>query len=95
VIQHIEYQPTINKFYNGPIPPEKVNKTLVDYRTFDQKATEIIRLSAKPDEVTVNKKPISESDSLTEEGWSWKSLETGGILTVRHMNGNEVAVFGK
>jgi hypothetical protein len=95
VIQHVEYQPTINKFYGGPIPPEKVKKAMIDYRTFDQKATEIIRLTAKPAEVTVNKKPVPESESMTEEGWSWKPLQTGGVLTVRHLNGNEISVFGK
>lgn len=95
VIQHAEYPPAINKFYNGPVPPEKVIKTLVDYRTFDQKATEIIRLTVKPGEVTVNKKTIRESDSLIDDSWSWMPLEKGGILTVRHFSGNEVAVFGK
>lgn len=95
VIQHMEYPPTINKFYGGPVPPEKVKKTLIDYRTFDQKATEIIRLTAKPEEVTVNKKSIPETDSLTYEGWNWKMLETGGVLTVKHLNGDEVTVIGK
>jgi hypothetical protein len=93
VIQHVEYAPNINKFYGGPVPPEKVEKTLIDYRTFDLKATEIIRLNVKPEEVTVNKKPIPETDSLIEEGWTWKPLETGGFLTVRHLNGNEISIF--
>ncbi len=95
VIQHAEYQPNINKFYNGPVPPEKIKKTLVDYRTFDQKATEIIRLTGKPEEVTINKIPIPETNAQTEEGWSWKPFENGGVLTVRHLNGNEVAVYSK
>jgi len=95
VVQHMEYPPTINKFYGGPVPLEKIKISMINYRTFDQKATEIIRLTAKPEEVTVNKKPIPETNTLTSEGWSWRPLETGGVLTVTHLNGNEVAVFGK
>ena len=95
VVQLMEYAPNINKFLVPEVPADKLSKTLIHYRTFDQKATEVIRLTAKPEEVTVNKKPISETDSLTDEGWNWKSLENGGILTIRHWNGNEVAVFEK
>ena len=95
VIQLMEYQPVINKFYGGSVPLEKVKETLVHYRTFDLKSTETLRMIRKPDSVTVNNTPISETDSSTDEGWTWESLEKGGVLTIRHLNGNEIAVFGK
>lgn len=93
IIQHAEYQPEINKFYNGPVPAEQVKDALVVYRTFDQKSTEILRLSQKPAQVLVNKKPIAETNHSTLEGWNWKPLEKGGILTVNHQIGNEVIVL--
>lgn len=95
VIQLMEYPPAINKFYGGNIPIEKVNKTIIHYRTFDNESTEVIRMNNEPDAVKVNNVQIPNTDSLTKEGWAWKSLEKGGLLTVRHFNGNEVAVFGK
>jgi len=95
VIQLMEYPPAINKFYGGNVPIEKVKKTLVHYRTFDSKSTEMLRMSQKPFAVYVNNTPISETDSPTDEGWNWKALEKGGLLTIRHINGNEIAVFGK
>ncbi len=95
VVQLMEYTPIINKFYGGSVPFEKVEKTMMHYRTFDSAATEILRLKNKPESVTVNNVPVSETISPDIEGWNWKPLEKGGVLTIRHINGNEIAVFGK
>ena len=95
VIQLMEYPPGINKFLSGSVPLDKVEKTLVHYRTFDSESTEILRLCIKPEAVTVNNISIPETDTTTNEGWNWKPLEKGGVLTIRHINGNEVTVFGK
>lgn len=95
IVQHMEYPPSINKFFGGNVPPEKVQKTIIHYRTFDVKSQEVIRLTTKPESVFVNKTAIPEADSLTKEGWSWQTLNKGGLLTIRHTSGNEVAVFGK
>lgn len=95
IIQHMEYAPSINKFYGGNVPKDKVNKTLIHYRTFDANSMEVIRITTKPESVFVNNTSIPETDSSTKEGWSWKTLDKGGLLTVRHTSGNEIAVFGK
>lgn len=95
IIQHMEYAPSINKFYGGNVPKEKVNNTLIHYRTFDANSMEVIRITTKPESVFVNNTSIPETDSSTKEGWSWKTLNKGGLLTVRHTSGNEIAVFGK
>lgn len=95
IIQLMEYQPTINKFYGGSVPFEKAKETLVHYRTFDSKSTEILRMNVKPEAVTVNNTPIPEADSSEAEGWTWNPLEKGGVLTIIHLSGNEIAVFGK
>ncbi|HEY3373434.1 MAG TPA: hypothetical protein VGK10_21500 [Prolixibacteraceae bacterium] len=37
---------------------------------------------------------IQETDQVNTEGWIWKPLKTGGILTIRHQKGNKVMVMG-
>jgi len=93
VIQLMEYPPLINKFLVPEVPADKLAKTLIHYRTFDQKSVEIIRMTKKPNSVLVNQTEIRETNQPNEEGWSWRSLEKGGILTIRHQNGNRVAVM--
>jgi hypothetical protein len=94
VIQLMEYPPMINKFLVPEVPADKLNKTLIHYRTFDQKSVEIIRMTKKPNSVLVNQTQIKETDQPNEQGWSWSSLEKGGILTIIHQNGNQIAVMG-
>lgn len=95
VIQLMEYPPTLNKFWGGNVPHEKAKKTFVHYRTFDSKSSEVLRLCNKPEAVFVNNVQIDETNSPTNEGWDWKPFEKGGLLTIRHITGNEIAVFGK
>lgn len=93
VIQLMEYAPVIGKFFGSGVPEGKETKTLINYRTFDEKSTEIIRMTQKPDMILVNLKKISETDQSAIEGWSWKPLESGGILTIRHTSGNRIVVL--
>lgn len=93
VIQLMEYPPSINKFLVPDVPADKVKNTLINYRTFDDQSTEIIRMTKKPGSVLVNRKEITESSDNESEGWSWMALSKGGILTIRHRNGNRVAVM--
>jgi len=94
VIQLMEYPPAINKALGLKVPAEKVNKTVMQYRTFDEKSTEIIRLTQKPDVVLVNQNKIPETDQAGLEGWSWKPFIKGGLLTIRHLGGNKIAIMG-
>jgi hypothetical protein len=94
VIQLMEYPQDFNKFQMHEVPVSGKDKTLINYRTFDEKATETIRLPDKPGKVMVNQKEIPENDKKGEEGWNWKSMDKGGILTVRHLNGNSIIVEG-
>jgi len=93
VIQLMEYPPLINKFLVPEVPADKLDKTLIHYRTFDEKSVEIIRMTKKPNSVLVNQTEISETNQPNKEGWSWSSLEKGGILTISHHNGNRIAVL--
>ena len=95
IIQLMEYPPVIGKFWSSDVPAERIKNTLINYHTFDQKSIEVIRMTEKPGSVLVNSKLIPETEQPDIEGWIWKPLEKGGILTIRHVNGNRVAVIGK
>jgi hypothetical protein len=95
VIQLMEYFPEINKFLVLEVPVDKVENTLVHYRTFDNESTEIFRLMEKPGAVLVNQKSIPQSNHFAGEGWVWKPLEVGGVLTIRHKSGNKIIVLKK
>jgi len=84
VIQWIKYFPETKT---------SLENTILNYRTFDNNSTEILRLTQKPAAVLVNQKNISELKNLDGEGWSWKALEEGGVLTVRHSSGNKIAIL--
>ena len=91
------YQPTINKALalgQPMIVADKLKNTLIHYRTYDNKSTEIIRMTKKPDAVLVNESKILETNHPELEGWNWKPFEIGGLLTVRHLSGNRIAVMG-
>jgi hypothetical protein len=95
VIQLMAYSPIINKFLVPEVPLDQVKQTLLSYRTFDKRSTEIFRLIKKPMAVFVNAKKIEENDKAETENWSWKPMSEGGILTIRHSNGNQVFITDK
>jgi len=43
----------------------------------------------------MNHQEIKETNSLYIEGWSWNPLAKGGVLAIRHLNGNKILVVGK
>lgn len=103
VIQLMEYAPDINKLLKydlfglvnrGEVTPEDAKNALMHYRTYDKKAVEVIRMTKKPAAVLVNNKKIAETDKTDQEGWNWKQLGEGGIITIRHSNGNKITVMG-
>jgi hypothetical protein len=92
IIQRVEYpeQPG-----NG-LQVEKskdASAMMIRYRTFEESSTETIRLTARPQKVLVNEKPLAEADAKAPEGWSWMTLKAGGVLTVKHRSGNNIEVF--
>lgn len=67
--------------------PAKIN-----YRTFDDLGTEVLRITARPRSVTVDGKTISRESSLAHEGWTWQSLDKGGILRIRRARGSDIEI---
>lgn len=66
----------------------------IKYQTWDQRASEVLRVVREPagvivNKITINKKP----DGQTGEGWSWQPLETGGILRIKHTSGGNVKIL--
>lgn len=93
VVQLAEYPENFNKFFMHEANVTGESSTAIRYRTFDKRSTEIIRMPVKPVKVTTDDVTIPESDMTNTDGWSWKSLKAGGVLTIRHQNGNNVSVM--
>ncbi len=94
VVQFIKYATNTNNADEMERPVKMAKNTIVHYLTFDKNSTETLRLKTKPSAVFVDKNKIPESSMGEKEGWSWKAMEIGGLLTIRHQNGNLIAVMG-
>ncbi len=94
VIQLMEYPPFINKFLRQDVADDNMTKILLQYRTYDEKSTEIIKLTLKPATVLVNQQKIIETDKTGKDNWNWKPLQQGGLLTINHQTGNSITVVG-
>lgn len=63
------------------------------YSTYDSKSAEVLRLKSKPKAVTANGIPLNEGAPAEAEGWSWKPIDTGGILKINHTSGGDIKVL--
>jgi hypothetical protein len=92
VIGEADYPPLADKYFGddlGKVDPKKIR---IFYRTFDSSGIEQIRLFKKPAAVMLDQKPANELKGLSAEGYVWKPLEKGGILTVTRKNSSKVIV---
>jgi len=67
----------------------------ITYRTYDDASEETFRLVSKPERVRVNDSELAETDELAAEGWKWQPLDEGGILKIKHADGNKIEVMKK
>ena len=67
----------------------------VSYQVFDDSGMEVLRLKEKPKMIHINGQPIKELNQLNQQGFTWKPLEEGGILTIKRTNGVKVGIFNK
>jgi hypothetical protein len=69
------------------------NTDSITYNSFDNKSTEVLRLTHKPRKVLSNSKTLEESHPENESGWNWSSLEKGGILKISHDVDNQIVIY--
>jgi len=91
VVQQADYKGFLKKFIYLNFDKVDTNKVHLFYRTFDRSGIEQIRMKAKPSTILLENITMKEQDK--EEGYSWKNLEKGGVLTIRRKNGDHVIVL--
>jgi hypothetical protein len=68
------------------------NPEAISYTVFDGVSREVFRLTSKPKEVWVGGKALDEGGDEAAVGWTWRSLDTGGVLAINQNGGNEVRI---
>jgi len=91
VIQQADYEGHLKKYIFLGFENMDSSKVKLFYRTFDSAGTERIKLKKKPLAVLVGNKPVPENK--TGEGYEWKPMQSGGLLTVRRENGKKVLLL--
>jgi hypothetical protein len=89
VIQHIFYKGQMGKYYY-PMAKDTQNIQL-HYMVYDESGTEQIRLLKKPSGVLLENKQAVEKGK--DEGYEWKALNKGGILTIRRTKSKNVIIL--
>ncbi|PYT25324.1 MAG: hypothetical protein DMG57_25615 [Acidobacteria bacterium] len=65
----------------------------IRYRTFDRSATEVLRLSFKPADITAGGQTLSERGDLREPGYTIRALAGGDyFVRIRHLDSNEISI---
>jgi hypothetical protein len=91
VIQEADYAGHLKKFYGLNFEKVDSNKVQLFYSSFDTAGTEKVKLERKPSAVLLDYKHLPEN--ITGEGYVWKPMEGGGLLTVRRERGSKVLVL--
>jgi hypothetical protein len=68
------------------------SQATIRYSTFDNSATEVLRLKAKPRQVTAGGAMLRQRTAAGGEGWTWEPLKRGGILRLRHNTSADVMI---
>jgi hypothetical protein len=93
IVSQAGYAPDLNKRLAREIPDEELQIVKIFYKTFDKNSTEVIRMMAKPTKISIWDNILEEREILDKEGWTWKPLNKGGILKIRHESGNTIKIF--
>jgi hypothetical protein len=91
VIQQADYEGYLKKYIYLNFENTDSSKVKLFYRTFDTKGTEKIKLNKKPASILLDYNPMTENK--TGEGFEWKPMNNGGLLTVRRENGRKVLLL--
>jgi hypothetical protein len=91
VIQEADYEGNLTKPTYLRFENTDSNKVEIFYRTFDSAGIEKIKLKKKPSAVSVDYKTLKENKR--GEGYDWKQMDDGGLLTIRRENGRKVLLM--
>jgi len=91
VIQQADYEGHLKKYIFLGFENMDSSKVKLFYRTFDSTGTERIKLKKKPSAVLVDNKPVPENN--TGEGYEWKPMQSGGLLTICREHGKKVLLL--
>jgi len=73
----------------------KYGERSVAYRTFDNAATEVLRLTFKPSSVTAGGAALADDGGANPQGYTLRLLSGGGwVLEIRHVSSGEIGVKG-
>ncbi|MEJ7587170.1 MAG: hypothetical protein WKI04_06380 [Ferruginibacter sp.] len=89
VVQHIFYKGQMGKYYYAM--SKDTQNIQLQYIVYDEAGTEQLRLLKKPLGVLFDDKKAAEDNR--EEGYEWKALSKGGILTVRRTKAKNVVIL--
>jgi hypothetical protein len=92
VIGEAGYPPLADKYFGNDLGKTDPEKIKLFYRTFDSTGIEQVRLLKKPSSVMFDQKPANELKELSGEGYLWKPLSKGGVLTLKRLNSSKVIV---
>ena len=93
VITQADYTPDFHKKLGPDFPKDETASTSLFYKTREKSSTEILRFVSKPSRILVNNKELEELKKSGSEGWTWNPLDKGGILVIKHHNGNQVRIL--
>jgi hypothetical protein len=91
VVQQADYEGHLKKFIFLSFEKTDSDKVKMFYRTFDSTGTERIKLKKKPSAVLLDDRPLTETK--TGEGYEWKRMQGGGLLTIRREKGRKVLLL--
>ena len=65
---------------------------VISYTTFDSCSEELFRMNLKPKAVKTGGNTLTERAGNAEEGWSWQTLDKGGVLKIKHTTGRNTEI---
>ncbi|HTE23772.1 hypothetical protein [Flavitalea sp.] len=65
----------------------------ISYTIFDSVSDDLLKLTAKPKSIKVNGKLLSEVSDTSAVGWTWLSMNKGGVLKIKQTTGNEIEII--
>ncbi len=93
VIQLMEYSPYLNRFLGTDIPFKLLEDAIVHYKVYVNNSVEVFRLTGKPSKVMIGNREFSQPGGKEEDQWTWQDLNTGGLLTIKHISSNRIIIY--